>query len=65
MLMNGSGMGSLDVYILPEDNADFESRTPLVTFKGNQVLTVTHLYSEESKSNFRKFTGIWLAFVVN
>ena len=37
MLMNGSGMGSLDVYILPEDNADYESSTPLVTFKGNQV----------------------------
>ena len=37
MLMSGSGMGSLDVYILPEDNADYESSTPLVTFKGNQV----------------------------
>ena len=39
MLMNGSGMGSLDVYILPEDNANFEVQTPLATFTGNQVLT--------------------------
>ena len=61
MLMNGSGMGNLNVYILPENNAGFESRTPLVTFEGNQVM---NNYLLRRIKNYKKFSGAILAFMV-
>ena len=35
--MDGTGMGSLELYMLPENDDNFEKRTPIARFDGNQV----------------------------
>ena len=39
MKMDGTGMGSLELYMLPENDDNFEKRTPIARFDGNQVKT--------------------------
>ena len=37
MKMDGTGMGSLELYMLPENEDNFEKWTPIARFVGNQV----------------------------
>ena len=48
MKMDGTGMGSLELYMLQENEENFEKPTPIARFVGNQV----------SKP---QFYGIWKA----
>ena len=52
MKMDGTGMGSLELYMLPENEDNFEKWTPIARFVGNQVKITALDNNMELISNF-------------
>lgn len=55
--MNGANMGSLSLFVMPENDENFIDKTPLISFQGNKVI-ITNIVS----TNRQKSTRLRLSF---